>query len=193
MKRTPLQRKTALRPRTPLKRAKRPLGASKRPLKPRAHKLSHKGYKPPQWFRDIVPGSHGNTPAQKRLWRVVSEKVRKEDFKKYGGKCVSCPAILPRWQDGQCAHFKRYSVCNAWFKYELKNLALSCPGCNQNDDGVVGHAFGEELKRRHGPDIIEWINAENEKYRGQKMEVWEIVAKAAELLGITDAPAASAP
>ena len=94
---------------------------------------------------------------------------------------MSCSKRLDDWHDGQLAHFKRYSVCNSWFKFARINLALSCPGCNQNDDGLVGFRFGEELKRRHGDDVIERIEAENLKYRGQKMEEWQIVDKVATL------------
>lgn len=146
-------------------------------------RTSHKGYKAPKWFTSLKPGSHGSTPAQKKYWKVVSDTYRKEDFERYGGKCVSCPTRLERWEDGQLAHYKAWSVCNAWFKYERKNLALSCPNCNRLSDGIVGHNFGEELKRRHGDKILDWIQSENEKYRSQKMEVWEIVDRVTELLG----------
>lgn len=153
----------------------------KKPKGSKSSKNPHKGYKPPKWFTSIPLGSHGNNPAQKKYWKVVSETYRKEDFEKHNGKCVSCPAHLERWQDGQLAHFKAWSVCNAWFKYERKNLALSCPNCNRLSDGVIGHNFSQELKRRHGEDITDWIEAENLKYRSQKMEVWQIVEKVSQL------------
>lgn len=187
LRRTPLKRgtktlkRTQLKPRTPLKRAKHPLGAAKPKKTVNTTKTTKKGYKPPKWFTSIKPGSHGSTPAQKKLWRLVSETYRKEDFEKYGGKCVSCPTRLERWEDGQLAHYKAWSVCNSWFKYERKNLALSCPNCNRLSDGVIGHNFAEELKRRHGKNIHTWIETENLKYRGQKLEVWALVDKAAKL------------
>jgi hypothetical protein len=40
-------------------------------------------------------------------------------------------------------------------------------------------AMGEELKRRHGDGVLERIKHDNELYRGQKLEVPEMVAKAA--------------
>lgn len=174
LKRTPLKRSTQ----NTLKRSERRLEASQA-----IPRTSYKGYKPPKWFTSLKPGSHGNTPAQKKYWKVVSDTYRKEDFERYGGKCVSCPTRLERWEDGQLAHYKAWSVCNSFFKYERKNLALSCPNCNRLSDGIVGHNFGEELKRRHGDKILDWIQSENEKYRGQKMEVWEIVERVTELLG----------
>jgi len=158
------------------KRVKTPLGAAKRRKAAISTKSSKKGYKAPKWFTSIKAGSHGNNPAQKKHWRVVSETYRKEDFEKYHGKCVSCETRLERWEDGQLAHFKAWSVCNSWFKYERKNLALSCPNCNRLSDGVVGLKFAQELQRRHGEDILFWIERENLKYRNIKMEVWEHVA-----------------
>lgn len=186
MKRTPLARKSGFKQKTlaevqakqAAKRSKMPQDKSK---KTRATKSPSKGYKPPKWFTAIKAGSHGNTPAQKKYWKVVSEHVRKSDFDKYSGKCVSCNTVLSDWREGDCAHWRAWSLCNAWMKYELKNLALSCKGCNRASDGAIGYHFGEELKRRHGDNILSWIESENEKYRGQKMEVWEIVDKVSQL------------
>ena len=139
-----------------------------------------KGYTTPHWFNAIKPGSHGATPAQKRYWRVVSETYRKEDFETYG-KCVSCGGRFERWEDGQLGHYKAWSVCHSWFKYERKNLALQCGGCNRRSDGPTNDAFRQELQRRWGDDIANWINTENEKYRGEKMEEWQIVHRVATL------------
>ena len=134
-------------------------------------------YKTPAWYNKLPVGSHGSTPAQKRYWKWLSDKIRCEEFHKYKGKCVSCPRVLPSWKDGQCAHFKPYSVCHGWFKLERRNLAFSCPFCNQNSGGDVGHAFGEEMKRRYGKKHLEWIEKENEKHRGEKIHDWDLVAK----------------
>lgn len=168
--------------RTPLKRGTSQLKRSG--FKQRAStstKTPKKGYQVPKWFKSLPLGSHGSSPAQKKYWKVVSDTYRKEDFEKYGGKCVSCETTLERWQDGQLAHFKAWSVCNSWFKFERKNLALSCPNCNRLSDGMVGLKFAQELQRRHGDDILEWIETENLKYRGQKLEVSECVDKLSQL------------
>ena len=142
-----------------------------------------KGYKTPPWFNKITPGSHGSNPAQKRYWKFTSDKVRQEEFEKYGGKCVSCPRRLQSWQEGQCAHYKPWSVCNGFFKYERSNLAFSCSACNYGAGGDVGHAFGEELKRRYGKNHLIWIEKENLKHKGEKMEDWVIVSRVEEEMG----------
>ena len=174
MKRVPLRRKTPLKKKRCTKRQNK--------IKKRTESLSarRRGYKVPSWFNKIPYGSHGSTPAQKRYWKVVSDTYRKEDWEKYG-VCVSCGRAIENWWEGDLAHFKKYAVCNSWFKFQRENLALSCKGCNRLDDGPTGHAFGEELKRRHHHNIIEWIEKTNECFRGKKMETWEIVDKVANL------------
>lgn len=170
------------RPRKPLKRAQiKPKLASKARKPKKATKVPNKGYKPPKWFMSLPTGSHGSNPVQKRYWKVISDTYRKDDWEKYKGKCVSCGKYIEDWKLGDLAHFKKYSVCNSWFKFQRENLALSCKGCNQRDDGVVGHAFGEELKRRHHKNIIEWIEKTNLSFKGQKMEAWEIVERVEKL------------
>lgn len=153
----------------------------KAPAKKKTNKVVNKGYKPPKWFNAIPYGSHGSTPAQKRYWWVISQTYRQQDWETYGGRCVSCGQVLEDWKYGDLAHFKKYSVCNSWFKYQRENLALSCKGCNARDDGVVGYRFGEELKRRYHDGIIDWIEKTNQTFSGQKIETWELVDKVRQL------------
>lgn len=148
----------------------------------RRTKTTSKGYKPPKWFKRIKPGSHGSTPSQKRYWAVISELVRKEDWTKEP-RCKTCGCVLASWQDGQCGHYKSFATCHSWFKYERKNLALQCPTCNANfrKDNSIGFAFGTYLISKYGTNILDWIDTENEKYRGVKIKEWEIVDKVAEM------------
>lgn len=63
----------------------------------------------------------------------------------------------------------------------IRNIALQCAACNQAlhfSGADVGHAMAEELKRRYGPDYLDQIKRDNASFISQKMEVWEIVAKA---------------
>lgn len=167
---------------TPSRKPKTALQRTKPSKSIKATKTINKGYKPPKWFSSLKQGSHGNTPAQKKYWKVVSDTIRKEEFEKYNGKCITCPKILDTWQDGQCAHYKPWSVCHGFFKYERKNLALSCANCNRLSGGEVGYRYSQELKRRYGEDILDWIESENQTHRGEKMEVWVIVERTEALL-----------
>lgn len=157
----------------------------KSPKKRTIRKTKPKGYRPPEWFNNITPGGHGSTIAQKRLWRVVSEFVRQRDHERYGGRCVSCAAVLSHWRDGHAGHYLPFSICHSWYKFDTENIHLQCAGCNMalyRSGAHIGHAMGEELKRRYGADILARIPANNERFRGQKMELWEIVATAERLL-----------
>ncbi len=154
---------------------------SKKNLKPKKEKKLP--YQVPKWFKSLKQGSHGSTINQKKAWTVVSEYVRKRDFALYRGFCVDgCGTRLNSWKEGQAGHFKAYGACNGIFKYELKNLALQAPNCNRRSDGVVGHGFAKELKRRHGEDILKWIEIENQKHRGEKIEDWVLVEMCEKLL-----------
>lgn len=168
-------KRSGFKPRKPLRGAKRPLGRDKKQKAPRVRKVKNKGYKVPSWFRSIKPGAHGQSPSQKRLWRIVSETYRQEDAKKYGTKCPICFVEMGSWRGGQLGHWLRYSLCNSFFKYCRENLALICAGCNYKDDAVTLKRLGEVLEYRHGEDILLWIEQENQVFRGRKMEEWAIV------------------
>lgn len=172
-RKTPLKRTRSLRQNTGLKRTAK---GRKKPVRKRT---TTKGYKPPAWFNAVKPGSHGQTPAQKRLWRIVSETYRKEDFDLYGNQCPCCGSVFGHWRDGQLGHWLRYSLCNSWFKYERVNLALICAGCNMKDDAVTLKKLGETLQMRYGSEVLDYIEHENQRYRGIKLETWKVVDYAA--------------
>ncbi len=157
--------------------------AKKKKLRHGSISALRKAYKVPDWFKGIKPSTgHGSGVTQQRAWAVVSEYVRKRDFKRYGGKCVSCWRRLDRWQEGQAAHYKPWSICHGMYKFDPENIHLSCPFCNFIAGGDVGHAFGEELKRRSGfSDILQIIDHTNEAHRGQKCEDWMLVELVARL------------
>ena len=157
-------------------------------MRRKAKKIKNRRTKPiyryeiPDWFKALpATGGHGSNAHQKRLWKVVSEYVRERDFKKYGC-CVSCKGRFTSWRDGQAGHFRAWSVCNGMFKFNEKNLALICGTCNFISDGVINARFTDEMRRRHGEDFVEWVDLENSKHRGTKMELPEIVAYAEAIL-----------
>lgn len=155
---------------------------SKKNAAKKPRKVKKPPYVIPQWFKKIVPSpGHGSGVVQKRVWRVVSEYVRQRDFKQFHGKCVSCDRVLERWQDGQAAHYFPWSVLNGMAKFDVKNIALSCPYCNYVSGANIGYAFGNELKRRYGDGVLVEIANLNKSYRGKKMETWELVEFVARL------------
>lgn len=129
-------------------------------------------WKPPTWLGGIPQGSHGSTSIQKKAWKVVSDFVRIRDFNLYGGVCPGCNEWkFDSYKDGQCCHWKRWTNCHAYGKYEIRNLILGCANCNKfGEDGVVGFNFGMELIRRYGADNPEYVENVNKEYRGKKLE-----------------------
>lgn len=144
-------------------------------------KVKKPPYKVPKWFSRLPTGSHGSTPSQKKAWKVVSDYVRERDWNESKYCRDGCGTFIENWKDADCGHFKSWSVCHGLFKYELKNLALQASNCNRRSDGVVGYGLANYLIHKYGSDHLEWIERENEKYRGKKIEEWELVEMVAKL------------
>lgn len=167
-------KRTALKRRTPLR-------AKKKTTK----KRKTKRYQAPKWFTKLPTGSHGSTPAQKRLWKVVSDLVRERDWHKYQGRCVSCGTYIPDWKAGDAGHWIPWSTCNSWFKFDQMNVALQCKGCNiglaRKSRADIGHAFGEELNRRYGIGTTDYLREVNKTYVSKKLEDHQCVDYVARL------------
>jgi hypothetical protein len=88
---------------------------------------------------------------------------------------------MDSWRDAQLGHWLRYSLCNAWYKYERINLLSICPSCNLRDDAITLRKMGEELERRHGKETLFVIEMENQRAAGVKLELWSIVDYVARL------------
>ena len=84
------------------------------------------------------------------LWFYMSRAIKQEEFEEYGSKCVSCPAKLERWEDGQAAHYISVSR-SLGLSLTRENIALSCARCNNptwSPDASI--PFGIELDKRYG-------------------------------------------
>ena len=194
MKRSPIKRGTKQMARGSFKRKTydEVVSVPRKTKKPVARRIGtskaaiRRGFKSPKWFNAIPYGSHGSNPTQKRFWKLTSDIVRISDFHKYGGSCVSCSTQFSTYQEGHAGHFKAYGACNSYFKFNRKNIALQCPHCNHIDDGQIGYRFGNELKKRHGDDILDWIMQEDGRHIGMKMENFEIVPMVEKLISLVD-------
>jgi len=91
-------------------------------------------------------------------WYYLSISVRMQDFKKYGGKCVSCKRILERWEDGDCGHFLASSKGGFATRFLRRNLSLQCKSCNNPKwTPDAGAFYYSELDKRHGPGTAQEI------------------------------------
>lgn len=89
------------------------------------------------------------TIAKDKAWSILSDYVRKRDFKKYG-RCVSCGKVMDCWQDLQAGHFVEAGVGGAELSFDEKNVNGQCPFCNHKGSMDTGHRYGIELDRRWG-------------------------------------------
>lgn len=98
------------------------------------------------------------------LWTIFSEYIRKRDFVKYGGKCVSCEKILERWQDGDPGHYLSVARGNFETLFDEKNVHLQCKRCNNPEwtpDASI--PFRYELDRRLGKGTADDIFERSKK------------------------------
>ena len=104
-------------------------------------------------------------------WYFLSRHVKQEEWEEYKGKCVSCPAILESWEDGQCAHYISVSRCPGMALLR-KNVALSCARCNNpywSPDASI--PFGHELDTRYGKGTATKLFEQSKKYNAPLSEL----------------------
>lgn len=134
-------------------------------LKKKSKKLirAHKTKKKPKKFKKDLWAEFGlNQPRYIRytglqgvLWYVLSQYVRKTEFKEYGGKCVDqCGAEISSWEESDCGHFRSAKSLSTRFLRE--NLGIQRKYCNSPRGGNGNqYAFGLEIDRRYGPGTAE--------------------------------------
>jgi len=89
--------------------------------------------------------------AKGTLWAIFSMYVRKRDFIKYGGRCISCPRILEDWRGNDAGHYISVTRGNNLTLFHEKNVNLQCKKCNNptmTPDASI--PYRHELERRWG-------------------------------------------
>ena len=91
-------------------------------------------------------------------WYWLSRQIRYEEFVMFGGKCVSCPSILERWEDGDCGHFLASGSGGFATRFMRENLAFQCKRCNNPSWSPSSPAFfAIEIDKRWGTGTAEKI------------------------------------
>lgn len=133
------------------------------------------------WLSKIPQGSHGHGKYQKKLWRVVSDTVRIRDWTKYK-RCICCGRVATDWKYLQAGHYKAWSVCNGFSKWDMKNIFGECGICNTGFNGnEVGAKFKEGIIERHGQERIDYIDMMR-KYPSEKLEDFKCALLIKEIL-----------
>lgn len=102
------------------------------------------------------------------LWKIFSMYIRKRDFIKYDGRCVSCPRTLEDWKLGDAGHYVSVSRGGIDLCFDDMNVHLQCKRCN-NPSWTVDASipFAEELERRYGNNLAQKLGARVHKEMGQ--------------------------
>jgi len=133
-------------------------------------------------FISKIPiGSHGHGKYQKKLWRVISDTVRIRDWYKYK-TCIACGRIISHWKDLQAGHYKAYSVCRGFSRWDTKNIFGECGICNTGFNGnEIGVKFKEGILKRHGQERIDYIDMLS-KYPSEKLDDFNVCLLIKEVL-----------
>lgn len=63
-------------------------------------------------------------------WYWLSRDVRKSEWKKWDGKCLTCYGYIHNWQEGDCGHVVPSRVCGEILRFARRNLTIQHKGCN---------------------------------------------------------------
>lgn len=139
------------------------------------------------WIKKIPQGSHGHGKYQKKLWKVTSDYVRIRDWYEFK-RCISCNKIVEHWSSLQGGHFRAFSICRGYSKFDEVNVFGQCAKCNTAyDSNLIGKEFAKNIVARYGQsrlDLLEKFHIrELEKLEDDKIVymTWQLLQKMKEL------------
>ncbi len=101
-----------------------------------------------------------STPTLKRkLDEIYSRYIRKSAADDQGYVKCYCGVRIP-WEESDNSHYIPRGVLS--LRYEPKNTHPSCRRCNRFMGGNL-QAYAIYLRRKYGPDILEWLDREKRK------------------------------
>lgn len=80
-------------------------------------------------------------------WHVLSQLVRRRDFRQYG-KCVNCGRAVSSWQEFHAGHYLAAERCGWLLLFDKTNVNGECPSCNHYDKQKLG--YEKNLDIRYG-------------------------------------------
>lgn len=92
------------------------------------------------------------------LWTIFSRYIRKRDYIKHDGRCVSCHAYLQRWEDGDAGHYVSVDRGGFYTLFHEQNVNLQCKQCNNPEwtpDATIPYRY--ELDRRWGDGTADML------------------------------------
>lgn len=93
----------------------------------------------------------------KKLWRLVSEYVRRKDADEYGYvKCFTC-GKADYWQNLDAGHYIPKSV-SLYLRFDERNLKPQDTACNRFRHGNLTQ-YALALEKLYGPGILEELDS----------------------------------
>lgn len=157
MRPTPLARKTPLRATTrattPLKVSK--LGqVSKAPQKLVQTKIGLRR----EWLIPDTSGPMRYTGLRGIYWYWLSRDIRKKEWEKWNGMCITCLVPLQTWEEGQCGHILASSFCGEYLRFNRLNLTIQHAKCNNpRFSPHAGIANAVNIDKRYGTGYMEQL------------------------------------
>lgn len=89
---------------------------------------------------------------KKKLWKLVSERVRRRDADENGYvKCISCPKT-DHWKNMDCGHYLKATFLGTWI--DERNIHAQCKRCNCYLSGNES-SYAIALRKKYGETILE--------------------------------------
>lgn len=84
-------------------------------------------------------------------WYWLSRDVRKEEWNRWGGLCITCEKPIRHWLNGQCGHIIAVRDCKEFLKFNRQNLTIQHPHCNDNEMTPMAAALNlRNYDKRYG-------------------------------------------
>ena len=135
----------------------------------------------PSFLKCIPIGSHGKTPIQKKVWKLVSDYVRIRDWYKYKGISVT-GQYIQHWKEGDAGHFIGWTTCNNVFKFDVRNIHLQQSNSNRLSSMADGERFAKTINERYGQNYTDFLHSENNKLHGGKLNDYDLIEYAKEII-----------
>lgn len=102
------------------------------PLQKTPTKKKKKRTKISIWREWLVPDGayHRYEGLRGIYWYWLSRDVRKKEWEKYNGLCLTCLEQVDDWRNGQCGHVIASHGCGEFLRFNRINLSLQHDYCN---------------------------------------------------------------
>lgn len=89
-------------------------------------------------------------------WYWLSRDVRKSEWEKYNGECLTCLERIEKWEEADCGHIVASRWCGEFLRFNRMNLTIQHKKCNNPrfcpQAGVMNAI---NIDKRHGTGYMD--------------------------------------